>query len=182
MVAVLGHHWPELRQQSKGTFAVLSVLCLWRLTKEQTFQKESKEMQNILKWVAILHGLKKQGLPTIHGRDHVHPFKSANTLIELFIKLGIIDLNESDGSHTNWSHVQRMLMESTQPLPSLVREDFQHGKPVCTVMHSHHNLEHIFFLLWRNGKSKLAIRGDFIDLCLRAVMFHQSIQQLEEYQ
>jgi hypothetical protein len=68
--------------------------------------------------------------------------------------------------------VKRLLSESIEPLPAFVREDFKHGKPVCTVMHAHNNLSEIFHYLW----TSLTTRGSFIDLVIRIVMFHQSVE------
>lgn len=45
-------------------------------------------------------------------------------------------------------------------------------------MHSHHNLEEIFYYLW---DLKLAPRGSFIDLVFRMVMFHQSLDGVAAY-
>jgi len=167
IVAVLGDRWIEQRSQSGGTFAVHSLLCLWRATKEPLFADLSKAHQNVVKWACFCHDLKKLGTPTIFGRDHTHPFKSAVALIELFQQREVIL-----GHAEQWDQVKRLLSESIEPLPAYVREDFKHGKPVCTVMHSHQNLDAIFDLLW----SDLAPRGSFVDLVLRIVMFHQSVE------
>lgn len=65
------------------------------------------------------------------------------------------------------------MTESVQPLPEHCCKK-GHGKPkmTMTLMHSHHNLKEIFFLLW---DQRLAPRGSFIDLVFRLVMFHQSL-------
>jgi hypothetical protein len=45
-------------------------------------------------------------------------------------------------------------------------------------MHSHHNLEQIFYHLW---DMKLVARGTFVDLVFRLVMFHQSLDGVTEW-
>lgn len=46
----------------------------------------------------------------------------------------------------------------------------------CKDMHSHHNLQQIFKLLWGDSPiSHIAPRGSFVDLVFRIVMFHQSL-------
>ena len=59
----------------------------------------------MLKWAAISHDLKKQGLPFIYGRDYIHPFKSANVLIEIFIKLKIIRAPVGSKERKQWDQV-----------------------------------------------------------------------------
>ena len=47
-------------------------------------------LQNCLKWASLLHDIAKLSRPIIEGRDHVHPFKSAIVVLELFERLGFI--------------------------------------------------------------------------------------------
>ena len=120
------------------------------MINEKDFKKLSKPHQNILKWVSVSHDLKKLGLPSIYGRDHIHPFKTAIAMIDIFFRKGMIHIDEDSKAKEalKWKQIKRLLRESLQPLPAIVREDFRHGKPVCTVMHSHQNLAEIFFYLW----------------------------------
>ena len=84
-----------------------------------------------------------------------------------------------------WGQVERLLSESLQPLPAIWREDFRHGKPVVTVMQSHHNLPEVFRYLWgapsresnhsEEADVGLASRGSFVDHVLRLVLFHHSL-------
>ena len=73
--------------------------------------------------------------------------------------------------------MHRLIDESVQPVWPDYRKTFQHGQPVCTVMHSHHNLVEIFYYLWLKDKdgNRLFSRGGFHDLVFRLVMYHQSI-------
>ncbi len=61
-------------------------------------------------------------------------------------------------------------------MPAIWREDFRHGKPLVTTMHSHHNLPEIFYYMWERG---LASRGSFVDQVFRLVLFHHSIEVME---
>ena len=54
----------------------------------------------------------------------------------------------------------------------------KHGQPVCTVVHSHHNLTEIFYYLWH---LKICPKNSFQDLVFRLVLFHQSLPGLEKY-
>ena len=45
-------------------------------------------------------------------------------------------------------------------------------------MNSHHNLPEIFHYLW---ELKLASRGSFVDQVFRLVLFHQSLEVIEDY-
>ena len=69
--------------------------------------------------------------------------------------------------------VQRLILESRQPLPKIMLEDISPGTAVCTQMHSHHNLDMIFLNLWRQ---RLATRGSFLDLVFRIILFHRSLE------
>ena len=48
---------------------------------------ESKRNQNVLKWAALLHDIAKKSMPVFEGRDHVHPFVSANVVLEVLSRL-----------------------------------------------------------------------------------------------
>ena len=65
-----------------------------------------------------------------------------------------------------------------QPVYRDYRNSFEHGKPFCTLMHSHHNLPEIFYYLWH---LQVSPRGSFVDLVFRLVLFHQSVEGLAEY-
>ena len=53
----------------------------------------NKEEQNILKWTTLLHDIKKQGPPVFKGKDHIHPFKGAIAVLEIFRRLNSIKIN-----------------------------------------------------------------------------------------
>ena len=61
-------------------------------------------------------------------------------------------------------------------MPTVWRDDFQHGKPVCTQMLSHHNLTEIFKYAWELG---VCPRGSFEDLVFRLILFNQSMEGLQ---
>ena len=50
--------------------------------------------KNTIKWVCLLHDLDKLSLPVIFGKDHVHAFKSAAAMLNVFKMLNIIDAPE----------------------------------------------------------------------------------------
>ena len=97
-----------------------------------------KEDQNIIKWACLLHDIRKLSLPIIESKDHVHPFKSAGAVLQVFQALNFIKLmNEKD----KFAFIQanRLIDESVQPISN--KYDLGPVKldqPVCTVIHSHH--------------------------------------------
>ena len=107
---VLGAYWSNLRGQSNDQFAIHSVLVLWRAVREPLFSELSHDDQNILKWACLLHDIAKRGTPAVVGRDHLHGFRSAALALEIFMKLGILRLDEAQS--TQWSHLQRLIEES----------------------------------------------------------------------
>ena len=48
--------------------------------------------------------------------------------------------------------MNRLIDESVQPVWKQVHDKFKHLQPVCTQMHSHHNLSEIFHYLWVKDK------------------------------
>ena len=51
------------------------------------------EEQNIILWSCLLHDIRKLGAPIFEGKDHVHPFKSAAAVLEVFEKIGILEVS-----------------------------------------------------------------------------------------
>lgn len=71
-----------------------------------------------------------------------------------------------------------MIRESKQPYHEKYLLDKRPNEleATCTEMHSHHNLQKIFSLLWGNSPiNAIAPRGSFVDHVFRVVLFHQSI-------
>ena len=64
-----------------------------------------------------------------------------------------------------------------QPLEIKRDGKIKHGVPLCTQMHSHHNLPEIFYLAWQEGAMP---RGSFTDVIFRLIAFHQSLAVLAE--
>ena len=54
------------------------------------FAQLPAELQNCLKWASLLHDVAKLSKPIITSRDHVHPFKSASCVLEIFERLGFL--------------------------------------------------------------------------------------------
>ena len=65
------------------------------VSQDPLFAELSAQERNVLKWAALLHDIAKLSLPTIEGRDHVHPFKSGAVTLKLFSDLGLIP-NQTD--------------------------------------------------------------------------------------
>lgn len=57
------------------------------------FEALEDEEQNIIMWSCLLHDIRKLGAPVFEGKDHVHPFKSAAAVLEVFEKIGILEVS-----------------------------------------------------------------------------------------
>ena len=64
--------------------------------KDPLFDKLSNYNQNILKWAALLHDIRKRGRPTVSGKDHIHPFMSGACTLEIFKELEIITIESEE--------------------------------------------------------------------------------------
>ncbi len=69
-----------------GFVAIHTLLVLWRAKEHlpHFYNSLSTEEQNIVLWACLLHDIKKLGTPLIEGKDHIHPFKSAVSVLEVF--------------------------------------------------------------------------------------------------
>ena len=65
-------------------------MMVWRVTLDPLYAEMSWLDKNIIKWTALLHDIRKLSTPTIEGKDHVHPFKSASSVLDVFRDLNII--------------------------------------------------------------------------------------------
>ena len=105
--------------------------------------------QNVHKWAALLHDICKRGEPEIVARDHIHPFISAEAVLIIFRHLGIIKI-EGKQQEQSYEHLLKLIRESKQPYHEkyLLNKRSNELEGNCTEMHSHHNLQEIFALLW----------------------------------
>jgi len=122
-------------------------------------------------WAALLHDIAKRSRPFIEGKDHVHPFISANVVLSLLERLGVIKSEQAD----LLLQTKRLVKESMMPLPKEWFKGVDPSVPLCTQKHSHHNLPAIFRNLW---DLKLLPRGSFGDHLFRMVMFHSSFDHV----
>lgn len=60
------------------------------------FEALEDEEQNIIMWSCLLHDVKKLGEPVFEGKDHVHPFKSAAAVLEVFAMMGILEISSKE--------------------------------------------------------------------------------------
>lgn len=177
LTMVIGEPWVTLKKQNSGFVAIHSLIVLCLLVKDPLFTELNEEDQNVLKWAALLHDISKLSIPVIEGKDHVHPFKSASTLLDFFKRLGLFRLM-TETKESQLQQVHRLLKESVQPLPPEYMDLAAHGEPICTLMHSHHNLPEIFYYLWTE---QLVPRHSFMDLVFRLILFHQSLDGCQKY-
>ena len=89
---MLGEHWIDIKAQNQCKLVVQTILVLRYAINEPLFQKMTKEKQNMIKWACLLHNISKKSKPTIYGKDHVYPFKSATTVLEIMAQLRLLDI------------------------------------------------------------------------------------------
>lgn len=123
--AKLGQPWKDLKTINDSFVAIHTILVLWRLVIDPLFPTYTKVEQNILKWGALLHDIRKLGYPVYEGKDHIHPFKSAQSVIQIFVNLGM--LKPTRKQQESLRQVQRLIDESVQPLWQEERRHFKHG-------------------------------------------------------
>jgi len=70
----------------KGWVAVHTWLVIWRATKHlpELYDTLNEDEKNIVVWACLLHDIRKLGYPVFQGKDHIHPFKSAAAVLEVF--------------------------------------------------------------------------------------------------
>lgn len=88
---VIGQPWQQLKNQNSQFVAMHTLAVLAMTVNDPLFAALPVEQKNILKWAALLHDIAKLSRPTIEGKDHVHPFKSAAIVLELFETFGFIE-------------------------------------------------------------------------------------------
>ena len=78
-----------------GYVAVHTLLVLWRATKHlpHIYNPLSEADKNVVQWACLLHDIRKLGSPVIQGKDHIHPFKSAVAVLEVFKQIGVLKLD-----------------------------------------------------------------------------------------
>jgi hypothetical protein len=88
-------HWDNLRQIHHGYVAIHTWLVIWWAKNHlpHLFDALDDDEQNIILWACLLHDIRKLGWPIFEGKDHVHPFKSAAAVLEVFNQLGILDVS-----------------------------------------------------------------------------------------
>ena len=90
---VIGEIWNDLKKQNDQWVAVHTLICLWRATLDPLFTEMNWQDKNIIKWSVLLHDIRKLSKPTIEGKDHVHPFKSASSVLDVLRALNIIKVD-----------------------------------------------------------------------------------------
>ena len=119
--------------------------------------------RNILQWAALFHDISKRSVPTLEGKDHIHPFISGATTLQILEEKGIIEL-VTEEDRLNFEQLIQLIHESVQPIEDVgmcARED------CCNEVQSHHNLKQIFQMMWQ-PKEKIwskpwGERGSFVD-------------------
>lgn len=108
---VIGDAWLELKKQNSTFVARHSIMVVACVVRDPMFANLPPNLQNCLKWASLLHDIAKLSKPVIEGRDHVHPFKSAIVVLDVFERLGFIE-NLTEQKKGNLLQVKRLLAES----------------------------------------------------------------------
>lgn len=66
--------------------AVHTWLVLWWAKNHlnHLYNNLNRSEKNIILWSCLLHDVRKLGKPVFEGKDHVHPFKSAASVLDVF--------------------------------------------------------------------------------------------------
>ena len=96
--------------------AIHTLICLWRATLDPLFAEMNWQDKNIIKWSVLLHDIRKLSKPTIEGKDHVHPFKSASSVLDVLRALNIIKVDLGSPKENAFIQANRLLAESVQPV------------------------------------------------------------------
>lgn len=171
--------WNELGYYIDGLVCLHSINVLVCTVMHPNFETISAEEQNILKWAALFHDIKKRGPPEFDGKDHIHPFVSGGAMLQVFHELGILVLRTEE-ERTLFQNILFLIEDSHQPVQTVwpqVRPD----QNLCQKVHSHKNLQALFTALWTSSLKDQTGRGTFIDLVFRLIMFHQSLTGLQKF-
>ena len=113
LTAKLNPWWQNLLEQRDGWVATHTWLVIWRAARHipSLYNDLAAYEKNIVLWACLLHDVRKLGPPDFIGKDHIHPFKSAASVLEVFEKLKILDVSDKDRRHY-FNQVLRLLCES----------------------------------------------------------------------
>lgn len=141
------------------------------------FKELKPDEKNLMMWAALLHDIRKQGLPKFEGKDHIHPFQSSLSVLRFLKKFKIIDCSNNEVKKI-YDEIKRLIKDSTETLDEkAIRENKENlskvkkynVEHVCEHVHSHRHLKRIYELLWNKD---FCPRSSFGDLIFRLVMFH----------
>ena len=85
--------WAELRSIDQELVCVHTLGVVYCVMQDPELKKLSDWEQNIVKWAALLHDIKKQGPPIFNGKDHIHPFKGGIAVLVIFKRFGTIKID-----------------------------------------------------------------------------------------
>ena len=94
-IQFFAHDWGTLLTIDDKSVCVHTLNVLYILiTKDEEYKRLGRREQNILKWTALLHDMRKLGPPHFTGRDHCHPFKGGISVLFTFLRLGCLKQDE----------------------------------------------------------------------------------------
>jgi len=95
---------------------VHTMLVLWRAVccLPELYDPLNQKQKNAVMWACLMHDLRKLSMPALEGRDHIHPFKSASCVLEVFYNLGFIEKTQKNLQDI--TTVKRLISESVQPI------------------------------------------------------------------
>ena len=119
-----------------GHVCLHTINVLYCLINDRDYSSMSPEEQNILQWAALLHDINKLGPPVHEGKDHMHPFKGAATVLRVFTRLGLIEL-KSEKQQFALLSIYDLLFVSKQPVHESWSRHFKSGEIFCKHMQAH---------------------------------------------
>jgi hypothetical protein len=64
-----------------GFVCAHTINVLYLIQKDEHFKMLPERDQDILLWATLLHDVRKRGPPLFEGKDHIHPFTSAEATL-----------------------------------------------------------------------------------------------------
>jgi len=147
-------HWRKMASYNNRV-TLVHVMCVFLgMYMMPEFLSMSKDQQQLMKWVILLHDVEKE--PQEGKRDHAHAFRSAVTTARVLPKLGFPITTEYDSLINQWSEFTNSAI--TKPEHSL------------DVVQDNHKLPGIL-----NGINQMFGHDTPAALLVKTILFHLSV-------
>lgn len=120
-IEALAPGWRKMASFSQG-ITLVHVLCVFLgLYRMPEFLSMTKEQQQMMKWIILLHDIEKE--PQNGKRDHAHAFRSAVTAARILPSLGFPVTSEYSLLIDDWSHFTRAAVTKPEDSPDIIQDN-----------------------------------------------------------